>query len=133
MKKIFIFLIAVAAIIFVVIKINKKENLDLNDLGSEINTVQVSSSMPNEVVKYEDIKIEGITLNEDNKTLTFKMSAEKTYEEVKISVVLLNPQVEQSANTKSLVIKNLKNTKIINLDLNNIYNNPEKIKFVIEK
>ena len=133
MKKIFIFLIAVAAIIFVVIKINKKENLDLNDLGNEINTVQVSSSMPNEVVKYEDIKIEGITLNEDNKTLTFKMSAEKTYEEVKLSVVLLNPQVEQSANTKSLVIKNLKNTKIINLDLNNIYNNPEKIKFVIEK
>lgn len=133
MKKIFIFLIVVAAIIFVVIKINKKENLDLNDLGSEINTVQVSSSMPNEVVKYEDIKIEGITLNEDNKTLTFKMSAEKTYEEVKLSVVLLNPQVEQSANTKSLIIKNLKNTKIINLDLNNIYNNPEKIKFVIEK
>ena len=133
MKKIFIFLIAVVAIIFVVIKINKKENLDLNDLGNEINTVQVSSSMPNEVVKYEDIKIEGITLNEDNKTLTFKMSAEKTYEEVKLSVVLLNPQVEQSANTKSLVIKNLKNTKIINLDLNNIYNNPEKIKFVIEK
>lgn len=133
MKKIFIFLIAVAAIIFVVIKINKKENLDLNDLGSEINTVQVSSSMPNEVVKYEDIKIEGITLNEDSKTLTFKMSAEKTYEEVKLSVVLLNPQVEQSANTKSLIIKKLKNTKIINLDLNNIYNNPEKIKFVIEK
>ena len=134
MKKIIVVLIAIVAIIFVVVKINKKENnLDPNNLGSDANTVIVTDSMPNEIVEIEDVKIENITLNKEDKTLTFRITSENEYAELKLSVVLLKPSVEDSANTTTLVLKDITETKIVNVDLKNIFNDPDKIKFVIEK
>ena len=35
--------------------------------------------------------------------------------------------------TTTLVLKDITETKIVNVDLKNIFNDPDKIKFVIEK
>lgn len=116
---------------FIALVVNKKKELSQNDLGNEINTIEVSKMMPNEVIEYENITIKNITLDEEEKALYFKIASNQDVLNQNLSVVLLNPQVKQSANTKTLTIKNLKEERIVKLDLNNLYNNPEKIKFII--
>lgn len=116
---------------FIALVVNKKKELSPNDLGNEINTIEVSKMMPNEVIEYENITIKNITLDEEEKALYFKIASNQDVLNQNLSVVLLNPQVKESANTKTLTIKNLKEERIVKLDLNNLYNNPEKIKFII--
>ena len=116
---------------FIFLRLNKKEELGPNDLGNSINTIEVSQKMPEEVIEYENITITNVTLDEEEKSLYFRISSKELIPSQDISVVLLNSKVEDSANTKTLTIKDLKEEKVVRIDLEDLYNNPEKIKFVI--
>ena len=123
--------IALLLIGFIFLILNKREELSPNDLGNSINTIEVSQKMPEEVIEYENITITNVTLDEEEKSLYFRISSKELISSQDISVVLLNSKVEDSANTKTLTIKDLKEEKVVRIDLEDLYNNPEKIKFVI--
>lgn len=125
-------LILVGVGCFIIVK-GKEKKEDPKSLLNEINTVVVDDELVNKKIEIDEITITDITLNKENKELYMKVSSKKKIEEVKLEVVLLNPEVENSANKKGLIIKELEEEKIIKFDLKEIYNNPIKIKFIIEK
>lgn len=110
---------------------NKVE--DPKSLLNDLNTVLVNDNLANQKLEIDGIKITDISLNTEEKTLYLKISSKEKQEQMTLTVVLLNPDVKDSANEKGLVIKDLQEEKIIKIDLNQIFNNPKKIKFVIEK
>ena len=101
--------------------------------NEELNQLSRNDELSNQELMIQRIKIENITLNEDAKVMYFEVSSKEKQENVKITLVLLNPDEKESANEISLIVNEIGDNKLIRFDLEKIYNNPRKIKFIIEK
>ena len=110
-----------------------KTSEEAKSLLNEKNVVLVNDELSNQELMIQRIKIENITLNEDAKVMYFEVSSKEKQENVKITLVLLNPDEKESANEISLIVNEIGDNKLIRFDLEKVYNNPRKIKFIIEK
>ena len=125
-------LILVGVGYFIFTRPNKTSD-DPKSLLNEKNTVLVNDELSNQELTIQRIKIENITLNQTEKSLYFGVSSSEKQEDVKVTLVLLNPDEKEQANEISLIISEIEDSKLIKFDLKEIYNNPKKIKFIIEK
>ncbi len=125
-------LILVGVGYFIFTRPNKTSD-DPKSLLNEKNTVVVNDELSNQELTIQRIKIENITLNQTEKSLYFEVSSSEKQEDVKVTLVLLNPDEKEQANEISLIISEIEDSKLIRFDLKEIYNNPKKIKFIIEK
>jgi len=115
------------------------------DLGNNVNTVEIKDNKGLTDIVIDDITISGVTINlsdkEDGTILTelfFEIKSTTTnLDDLMVTAVLLNNSVEDSANQKAILLKTEKTEDNYNrtllVDISKIYNNPTKIKFIIEK
>ena len=139
-----VLLLLIGGVLVVNFLINKEDKpktpSNPDDLGNNINTVEIKSNKGVKEVKIDDITISniGISVLEEKTELFLEFTSTETdLGEITLTVVLLNNTVADSANQKKIIFNKEttidKNHKIVVLDITNIYNDPNNIKFIIDK
>lgn len=118
-------------------KIDEPISTDPVDLSNNINTVDIIDGFALSDIIYNDIVISNISIsNGDEKSIYFQIESEETnLNDLSLTLVLLNPEVENSANRKTINLKKDgadNNLRTMIMDISSIYNNPVSIKFIFE-
>ena len=127
-----VLLILIGVGFFIFNKINNKEE-DPKSLTNDINTVLIDENLSNKEIDIDNITISDITLNEKNEIMYFKISSLKKISQIKLTIVLYDSKKLDDKQSETITIKDIEDEKIIRLDLKNQFNNPTKLKFIVEK